>query len=70
MMNAIEFPWLTTIILLPLVAAAAIPLIPDKDGKTVRWYAMYVAIADLALTIYAFWQSYDFNRFPRNSPSS
>ncbi len=59
-MNAIEFPWLTSIILLPLVAAVVIPLIPDKEGKTVRWYAMSVAIADLALMIYAFWQSYNF----------
>ncbi|MBD2778941.1 NAD(P)H-quinone oxidoreductase subunit 4 [Iningainema tapete] len=60
-MNAIEMPWLTTIILLPLVAALAIPLIPDKEGKTVRWYTLGVAIADFALMIYAFWLSYDFH---------
>ncbi|MEA5517286.1 NAD(P)H-quinone oxidoreductase subunit 4 [Nodularia sp. UHCC 0506] len=59
-MNAIEFPWLSAIILLPLVAALAIPLIPDKEGKTVRWYGLGVAIADFALIIYAFWYSYDF----------
>lgn len=59
-MNAIEFPWLSAIILLPLVAALAIPLIPDKEGKTVRWYGLGVAIADFALMIYAFWHSYDF----------
>ncbi|MBG1270349.1 NAD(P)H-quinone oxidoreductase subunit 4 [Nostoc sp. WHI] len=59
-MNAIEFPWLTAIILLPLVAALAIPLIPDKEGKTVRWYGLGVAIADFALMIYAFWYKYDF----------
>ncbi|MHC5828076.1 MAG: NAD(P)H-quinone oxidoreductase subunit 4, partial [Nostoc sp.] len=59
-MNAIEFPWLTAIILLPLVAALAIPLIPDKEGTTVRWYGLGVAIADFALMIYAFWYKYDF----------
>ncbi|MEA5594824.1 NAD(P)H-quinone oxidoreductase subunit 4 [Rivularia sp. UHCC 0363] len=55
-----EFPWLTSIVLLPLLAAAFIPLIPDKDGKTVRWYGLGVAIADFTLMIYAFWRSYDF----------
>ncbi|MEH2351155.1 MAG: NAD(P)H-quinone oxidoreductase subunit 4 [Nostoc sp.] len=59
-MNAIEFPWLTAIILLPLVAALAIPLIPDKEGRTVRWYGLGVAIADFALMICAFWYKYDF----------
>lgn len=55
-----EFPWLTSIILLPLMAAVLIPLIPDKEGKTVRWYGLGIAIADFTLMIYAFWQSYDF----------
>jgi NAD(P)H-quinone oxidoreductase subunit 4 len=53
------FPWLTAIILLPLVAALAIPLIPDKDGKRVRWYAVGVGIADFLLMCYAFWNHYD-----------
>ncbi len=59
-MNAMEFPWLTAIIALPLVAALAIPLIPDKEGKTVRWYGLGVAFADFALMIYTFWYNYDF----------
>lgn len=59
-MNTLEFPWLTAITLLPLVAALATPLIPDKEGKTVRWYGLGVAIADFALMIYAFWHNYDF----------
>ena len=54
-----QFPWLTAIILLPLLAALAIPLIPDKDGKTVRWYALSVGIADFLLMGYAFWNNYD-----------
>ena len=39
-MNLANFPWLTTIILFPIAAALLIPIIPDKDGKTVRWYAL------------------------------
>ena len=54
-----QFPWLTTIILLPAVAALLIPVLPDKDGKRVKWYAVGIAIADLILICYAFWQNYD-----------
>ncbi|MDB9510636.1 NAD(P)H-quinone oxidoreductase subunit 4 [Kamptonema animale CS-326] len=54
-----QFPWLTTIILLPLIASALIPLLPDKDGKQVRWYALGVAVADFVLMSYVFWKHYD-----------
>ncbi|MEQ9670764.1 NAD(P)H-quinone oxidoreductase subunit 4 [Coleofasciculus sp. G2-EDA-02] len=58
-MIANSFPWLSAIALLPLVASLAIPLLPDKGGKTVRWYALSVAIADFLLMLYTFWQHYD-----------
>ncbi|MBW4643268.1 MAG: NAD(P)H-quinone oxidoreductase subunit 4 [Goleter apudmare HA4340-LM2] len=58
-MIADQFPWLTAIVLLPLVASLLIPVLPDKDGKGVRWYAMGVGIADFALMCYVFWQHYD-----------
>lgn len=54
-----QFPWLTAIIFLPLLASLAIPLIPDKDGKTIRWYALSVGIIDFILMGYAFWNNYD-----------
>lgn len=54
-----HFPWLTAIIFLPLLASLAIPFLPDKDGKQVRWYALGVGIADLVLMCYAFWNHYD-----------
>ncbi len=54
-----HFPWLTAMILLPLVASLAIPVLPDKNGKTVRWYALGVGIADFLLMCYAFWKHYD-----------
>ncbi|MBD2450355.1 NAD(P)H-quinone oxidoreductase subunit 4 [Nostoc sp. FACHB-152] len=58
-MIADGFPWLTAIILLPLVASILIPVLPDKDGQQVRWYALGVAIADFILMCYTFWNHYD-----------
>jgi NAD(P)H-quinone oxidoreductase subunit 4 len=60
-MESIQMPWLTVIIALPLIASAAIPLLPDKDGKTVRWYALYVGLANLSLMVYGFWEHYSFS---------
>lgn len=54
-----SFPWLTTITLLPLVAALVIPVLPDKEGKTVRWYSLGVGLVSFALTVVLFWQNYD-----------
>jgi NAD(P)H-quinone oxidoreductase subunit 4 len=58
-MIAERFPWLTAIILLPLVAAMLIPFLPDKDGKGVRWYALGVGITDFVLMCGVFWKYYD-----------
>ena len=58
-MNA-HFPWITTILLLPFLAALAIPLLPDQKGRTVRWYALSIGFVDLVLMVYATWQHYDF----------
>jgi len=57
-----NFPWLTTIILFPIAASLLIPLpwFPDKDGRTVRWYALIVGLIDFALIVYAFFTQYDF----------
>jgi NAD(P)H-quinone oxidoreductase subunit 4 len=60
-MSVAEFPWLTAILLLPLVAAFAIPFIPDKYGnaKNVRSYSMAVGFIELSLMVYAFWSQYN-----------
>jgi NAD(P)H-quinone oxidoreductase subunit 4 len=60
-MDTANFPWLTTTILFPVAASLLIPLIPDKDGKTVRWYALIVGLIDFALLVYAFYTQYDFS---------
>lgn len=54
-----QFPWLTLLTLLPLMAALLIPVLPDKQGKTVRTYALGVGLTEFALMVYAFWQHYD-----------
>jgi NAD(P)H-quinone oxidoreductase subunit 4 len=56
-----EFPWLTAIIAFPLIAALAIPVLPDPDGKNVRLYALGVGILELGLIIYTFATHYDIN---------
>lgn len=58
-MNMAEFPWLTTIILFPIAASLLIPVIPDKNGRTVRWYALIVGLIDFALIVYTFCNHYD-----------
>jgi NAD(P)H-quinone oxidoreductase subunit 4 len=59
-MDTFQIPWLSATILFPLIASIAIPFIPDKDGKTVRWYALGVGLTNFALIVYAFWKNYDF----------
>ena len=54
-----QIPWLSIIILFPLVASLAIPLIPDRKGATIRWYALLVGVVDLVLMVYAFWNNYN-----------
>jgi NAD(P)H-quinone oxidoreductase subunit 4 len=54
-----EFPWLTAIIAFPLIAALAIPVLPDTNGKTVRLYALGAGILEFCLIIYTFATQYD-----------
>ncbi|NJK69647.1 MAG: NAD(P)H-quinone oxidoreductase subunit 4 [Microcoleus sp. SU_5_3] len=50
------YPWLSAIILFPVLAALVIPLLPSK---TVRWYALGVGLVDFFLSLWAFCRSYD-----------
>jgi NAD(P)H-quinone oxidoreductase subunit 4 len=56
-----DFPWLTAIIAFPLIAALAIPVLPDTDGKTVRLYALGAGILEFCFILYTFATQYDFN---------
>lgn len=60
-MDVANIPWLTIIILFPIAASLLIPILPDQDGKTVRWYALTVGLIDFAFIIYAFCTQYDFS---------
>lgn len=60
-MENLQIPWLSAIIILPLIASAAIPLIPDKDGQTIKWYALSIGLANLTLMVYGFWEHYHFD---------
>jgi NAD(P)H-quinone oxidoreductase subunit 4 len=56
-----EIPWLSAIILFPLLAASVIPFLGNQNGKTVRWYAFGVSLFNLILTVYAFGRHFDLN---------
>jgi NAD(P)H-quinone oxidoreductase subunit 4 len=58
-MATAQVPWLTILILLPLVAALLVPLLPSKNENLFRWYAVGVGSLDLALMVYTFWTHYD-----------
>ena len=54
------FPWLSVSILFPIAAALLIPFIPDPgDGKTIRWYALGVALLTFLVTVGAYLNGYD-----------
>jgi len=61
-MDLAHFPWLTTTILFPIIAALLIPFIPDKgDGKTIKWYALTIGLINFIILVYAFYTQYDFS---------
>ena len=55
-----DFPWLTTIILFPIVASGAIPFLPEKNGFWERWYALVIGLIDFILIVYTIVTRYDF----------
>lgn len=58
-MSFTDFPWLTTIILFPIVASLFIPLLPEKNGVWERWYALIIGLIDFVLISCAFVSGYD-----------
>ncbi|MBI4302082.1 MAG: NADH-quinone oxidoreductase subunit M [Chloroflexi bacterium] len=49
-----DFPYLTSIVFLPLVGAIVIALLPNPGGKTVKWIALLFTLASLVLAIALF----------------
>jgi NAD(P)H-quinone oxidoreductase subunit 4 len=56
-----HFPWLTAIIVFPLVAALPIPFLPTKDSKILPQYTLAAAVVELVGILYTFATQYNFN---------
>ncbi len=54
----IQIPWLTVAVLFPWAAALAMPLLPAKSGRAVRWYALGVSLLDFAWLVTGLWRGY------------
>jgi NAD(P)H-quinone oxidoreductase subunit 4 len=61
MSSPLEFPWLSALVLLPLLGAFGIPLLPQS--RWARWYALAVGALDLVLMAYIFGWHYDLRDF-------
>lgn len=48
------FPWLTTIVVLPIFAGSFIFFLPHRGNKVIRWYTICISMLELLLTTYAF----------------
>jgi NAD(P)H-quinone oxidoreductase subunit 4 len=57
-----HFPWLTVLVLFPILAALPIPLLPDQKGETIRWYTLGACLSEFALIIYTFANYYDLSQ--------
>jgi NAD(P)H-quinone oxidoreductase subunit 4 len=57
-----QFPWLTTLVLLPLVGILPIPLIPDRYSQTLRWYVLGIGFIEFSLMLYTFTQFYQMDQ--------
>jgi NAD(P)H-quinone oxidoreductase subunit 4 len=55
-----HFPWLTAIIIFPLIAALPIPFLPTKDSKILPQYTLAAAIAEMVGILYVFATQYNF----------
>jgi len=48
------FPWLTTIVVLPIFAGSLIFVLPHRGNKIIRWYTISIAAIELLITTYVF----------------
>jgi NAD(P)H-quinone oxidoreductase subunit 4 len=55
-----HFPWLTAIIVFPLIAALPIPFLPTKDSKVLPQYTLAAAVAEMVGILYVFATQYNF----------
>nr|YP_010017307.1 NADH-plastoquinone oxidoreductase subunit 4 [Lagerstroemia balansae]QOJ46201.1 NADH-plastoquinone oxidoreductase subunit 4 [Lagerstroemia balansae] len=48
------FPWLTIIVVFPILAGSFIFFLPHRGNKVIRWYTICICILELLLTTYTF----------------
>jgi NAD(P)H-quinone oxidoreductase subunit 4 len=56
-----EFPWLSALIVFPLLGALPIPFLPNDNGKTIKYYALGTGVVEFLLILYTFITQYDFH---------
>lgn len=56
-----NFPWLTTIVLLPVFAGCVIPFFPNKGNNLIRWYTLGVCLLEFLLITYVFCYYFKFD---------
>jgi NAD(P)H-quinone oxidoreductase subunit 4 len=56
-----NFPWLTTIVFLPISAGLVIPLFPSKGNNYIRWYTLGICLLEFLLITYVFCYQFKFN---------
>ncbi len=55
-----HFPWLTAIIVFPLIAALPIPFLPTKNSKILPQYTLAAAVVEMVGILYVFATQYNF----------
>nr|YP_010927406.1 NADH dehydrogenase subunit D [Cuphea curiosa]WKK46305.1 NADH dehydrogenase subunit D [Cuphea curiosa] len=49
-----DFPWLTIIVVMPILMGSFIFFLPHRGNKVIRWYTISICILELLLTTYTF----------------
>ena len=56
-----HYPWLTIIVIFPILAGLLIPFFSSDGNKVIRWYTLGVCLLEFLLIIYIFCYQYKFN---------
>lgn len=56
-----HYPWLTIIVIFPILAGLLIPFFSFEGNKIIRWYTLGVCLLEFLFIIYIFCYQYQFN---------
>jgi NAD(P)H-quinone oxidoreductase subunit 4 len=56
-----HYPWLTIIVIFPILAGLLIPFFSSEGNKVIRWYTLGVCLLEFLFIIYIFCYQYKFN---------